>query len=76
MKHHYPGCQGGPDCDCDAREDAEASADCERELAELRQIIRDFCEGQKWAAQEWKNQAHIKPLFDAQKTPKMNGKED
>lgn len=31
---------------------------------DLPRIVRDFCEGQKWAAQLWKDQPHIKPLFD------------
>ncbi len=29
------------------------------------QIIRKFCEEQQWAAQGWKDQPHIKALFDA-----------
>lgn len=31
MKHHYPDCQGGPDCNCDERERCEL----EREGADL-----------------------------------------
>jgi hypothetical protein len=30
----------------------------------LRMAITEFCEGQKWACEEWKNQDHIKPMFD------------
>jgi len=26
MKHHYPNCQGGPDCNCDERESEENEA--------------------------------------------------
>ena len=26
MKHHYPDCQGGPDCNCDERESGEGDA--------------------------------------------------
>ena len=43
----------------------------ERELAEatkerdhLRKLINNFCANQKWAAESWKAQEHIKPLFD------------
>ena len=32
--------------------------------ADLPRLVREFCEGQKWAVQGWKDQAHIKPLFD------------
>lgn len=31
MKHHFPGCQGGPDCNCDDREAEEE----ERESVDL-----------------------------------------
>jgi len=27
MKHHYPDCQGGPDCECDERERREIEDD-------------------------------------------------
>lgn len=37
----------------------------ERDL--LMEIISDFCDGQDWADGSWKDQAHIKPLFDAAK---------
>lgn len=43
----------------------------ERELDEvtkerdhLRKLINNFCANQKWAAESWKVQKHIKPLFD------------
>lgn len=32
--------------------------------AELLAAISAFCEGQKWAAEAWKSQPHIKPIFD------------
>jgi len=30
----------------------------------LEELVTAFCEGQKWADESWKNQKHIKPLFD------------
>jgi hypothetical protein len=36
----------------------------ERERDELRQVISNFCEETNWAVDAWKNQDHIKPLFD------------
>lgn len=42
-----------------------------RERDRLVKIIRDFCDGQDWAAETWKAQAHIKPLFDAAKGAKL-----
>jgi hypothetical protein len=36
----------------------------ERERNELRKIIVTFCEQSNWAVDAWKNQDHIKPLFD------------
>lgn len=42
-----------------------------RELAEvtkerdhLKKLINNFCANQKWAAESWKAQKHVKPLFD------------
>lgn len=34
------------------------------ERDELRQVISNFCEENNWAVDAWKNQGHIKPLFD------------
>lgn len=36
----------------------------------LQQLISNFCEEQEWAADTWKNQAHIKPLFAVAKMAK------
>ena len=36
----------------------------------LQQLICNFCEEQEWAADTWKNQAHIKPLFAVAKMAK------
>ena len=36
----------------------------------LQQLINNFCEEQEWAADAWKNQAHIKPLFAVAKMAK------
>ena len=36
----------------------------QRERDELRQVISNFCEENNWAVDAWKNQGHIKPLFD------------
>lgn len=36
----------------------------ERELAAVKLVIARFCSGQAWAADSWKDQEHIKPLFD------------
>ena len=33
-------------------------------VKELEGLIRNFCEGQEWATMGWKDQPHIKPLFD------------
>jgi hypothetical protein len=30
----------------------------------LREVIREFCNGQAWADKAWKEQPHIKALFD------------
>ena len=35
-----------------------------REIERLNKIIRDFCAKEDWAVERWKNQEHIKPLFD------------
>lgn len=43
-----------------ARERDEARA----EVARLREAIRDFVNGQSWAADTWKQARHIRPLFD------------
>jgi hypothetical protein len=34
------------------------------EAIDLPRLVREFCEGQKWAVKGWKDQPHIKPLFD------------
>ena len=34
------------------------------EAARLREAIRDFVNGQSWAADTWKQARHIRPLFD------------
>jgi hypothetical protein len=31
---------------------------------DLSKMISAFCVEQNWACSEWKNQTHIKPLFD------------
>ena len=36
----------------------------EEENAKMKRAIHAFCEGSSWAAQSWKDQNHIKPLFD------------
>lgn len=38
-----------------------------QEKKQLKQLISHFCEGHNWAADVWKSQKHIKPLFDAWK---------
>jgi hypothetical protein len=43
---------------------AEFARRLERERDELRKIIANFCEQNDWAVDAWKNQDHIKPLFD------------
>lgn len=56
----------------DAREvalkaiEAEQSklAEQDKEIARMRGAIATFAKGQSWAAQGWKDQPHIKPLFD------------
>ena len=35
-----------------------------REIARLRNAIKQFCDGQASAVELWKDQPHIKPLFD------------
>lgn len=35
-----------------------------KERDHLKKLINNFCTNQKWAAQSWKVQKHIKPLFD------------
>ena len=41
--------------------------------ARMKHAIRTFCEGASWAADAWKQQEHIKPLFDIDKEAR-NGK--
>ena len=33
-------------------------------VAYLESLIANFCAGQRWADESWKEQPHIKPLFD------------
>ena len=47
--------------------DPDEMAAIARERDRFVTIIRDFCDGQDWAAETWKAQDHIKPLFDAAK---------
>ena len=47
-----------PDCYTEAR------SFYARENDRLRGIIMAFCSGQQWADHAWKDQAHVKPLFD------------
>ena len=42
----------------------EFARNLERQRDELQRAIHAFCEGARWACSEWKNQDHIKPLFD------------
>lgn len=42
----------------------EASPVEESPEVDLPRLVLEFCAGQKWAVQGWKDQAHIKPLFD------------
>lgn len=46
-----------------ARQNDRAMA-LEERVAFLEDTIRVFCAGQSWAAPGWKNQEHVKPLFD------------
>ena len=48
------------DCSCNAEELRQVRA----ENARLREAINAFCSGQAWADESWKNQPHIKALFD------------
>ena len=34
------------------------------EIARLKTLIKNFCDNQSHAVDMWKNQEHIKPLFD------------
>lgn len=36
----------------------------EREIQRLRETILMFCCSQSWAAQSWKDQPHVAPLFE------------
>ena len=36
----------------------------EEENVKFKEAIGAFCEGAAWACQSWKDQPHIKPLFD------------
>jgi len=38
-------------------------------MKEFQKAIDDFCEATKWASKSWKDQAHIKALFDLQTKP-------
>lgn len=38
--------------------------DATKERDHLKKLITDFCVNQKWAHESWKDQEHIKPLFD------------
>lgn len=45
--------------------DTEAERDTLREEVEaMGKAISDFCDGNRWAVDAWKNQSYIKPLFD------------
>lgn len=45
-------------------EAAETAQTTSIPAVDLPRLVRDFCVGQKWAARAWKDQPHIKPLFD------------
>lgn len=56
---------------------ADFARQLERELAEvtkqrnhLDMLIVNFCKDHKWAAAMWKQQNHVKPLFDYAKKAK------
>ena len=59
---------------------AEFSAESKLEALEqdnklMLSAILEFCEHQQWANEFWKNQEHIKPLFDiAKKALNKSGK--
>lgn len=36
----------------------------DEENAKMKSMIHAFCEGSSWAVQSWKDQDHVKPLFD------------
>lgn len=36
----------------------------QKEIERLKGIIKNFCKEQGWAHSMWKDQPHIKPLFD------------
>lgn len=41
-----------------------SAVEAESPEVDLPRLVREFCKKQKWAAQSWKDQPHIKPLFD------------
>ncbi len=47
----------------------------ERERNEIIDAIITFCKHAEWSAQIWKDQDHIKPLFDIARKYSKEGKE-
>jgi hypothetical protein len=58
--HHTPDSEYPKAC----RMADEVNARLIASAPELHDMIIAFCEGQKFAAEVWKNQEHIKPLFE------------
>lgn len=50
---------------------AEDNAQLKEEIERLQGLIDNFCESQEWAVDSWKNQKHIKPLFDEWRSRKQ-----
>ena len=42
-------------------------AEIRKRVVELETAIKNFCDGQSHAVDPWKQQSHIKPLFDIAK---------
>jgi FtsZ-binding cell division protein ZapB len=58
---------GGADnrlTDAEIDELQEKCRKLERERDEAIKAIAAFCEASQWCAKDWKDQDHIKPLFD------------
>ncbi len=53
--------------------DQEYMERLERQRDEAINAIKKFCEGSNWASRDWKDQDHIKPLFDIAKKYNKEG---
>jgi len=70
----YPGMKTDLCDDCNPV--AKRKATPKVSQSEMENAILSFADGQSWAAQSWKNMAHVAPLFEIAEAIKTTQKQD